>query len=279
MNKDFVSLKSIAAELYDHPKLKNMQFEYIVSCSVELIQITGCPFLFEEKEDVLEVKNHRASLPCDYYDIRQLKLEGRGMKHPYRPDAMMAHEITQTDEDENGKIVRKRSISTMTAISSQSNRPLSPMFKEGTNTFEDANFHPGADLTYKIQGNVVVVSIPEGCVRLAYLAMKVDEDGWPMIINNASFIRALKSYIKMKWFERLFECDELSVNAKNGNAILQNAQQDYYANIAQAQNSLLDISPEKMENIGRILKGWFPRMYDHASGYNDLNKNHDMKTH
>lgn len=278
MNKDFISLKSVAADLYDHPKLKKMSYEFVVGQTVELIQITGCPFLFEEKEDIIHAKNHKATLPCDYYDIRQVRLEDCGYKVINRPDLTISAEVTETEEDENGKVVRKKSVSSMSAISSNIRRPMSPMFKEGTNTFEDANFHPGADLTYKIQGNVIVVSIPEGDIRIAYLAMKVDEEGWPMIINNASFIRALKSYIKMKWFERLLECDELSVNAKNANMIFQNAQQDYYGNIAQAENSLLDITPEKMENIGRIINGWFPRKSEHASGYNDLSKNHDLKT-
>lgn len=276
MNKESISLKSIAADIYGHPRMRDIPFETIISLTHELIQITGCPYLFDEKEEVLRVKEHRAMLPCDYYDIRQLKLE-RGSAPYIYASPMRSYEVSDIRTYEDGaKSVTRQLVAQQVAVVPQHRVPHSPMFKEGTNTFEDANFHPGADFTYKIQERVLITSIPEGEVRLAYLALKMDDEGWPMVINNASFLRALKSYIKMQWFTQLFESDELG---QNGQAILQNAQQDYYANIAQAQNALLDISPEKMHNIANILNDMMPRRYEHATGYNDLNKEHSLRVH
>lgn len=278
MNKDFVSLKSVAADVYSHPKMKDMPFEMIVSYTLELMQITGCPLLFFDKEEVLEINEHRAQLPCDFYEIRQMRLERLSACVPGR-SPMKVFERTETGifnygEDASAKTVTRQLGVQQVAVVPQHSLPTSPMFKEETGTFQDANFHPGADLTYKIQGNIVVTSIPEGQVRIAYRAIGTDEDGWPLVINNASFIRALRSYIKMQWFTQMLECDELG---KNGFYILQNVQQDYYANIAQAQSSLVDLSPEKMRNIANILSDMLPRKYEHASGYVDLNKEHTLR--
>lgn len=278
MNKDFISLKSVAADLYGHPKMQDLPFELVISSSLELMQITGCPYLFEDKEEILHIHEHRAMLPCDYYDVRQIRLE-RPRVHGPLAEPLRAHEITTTYETDDGKTVTKTIKSQQVAVVPQNRLPESPMFKEGTNTFEDANFHPGADLTYKIQGNIVITSIPIGDIRIAYRAIKVDEDGWPMIISNASFVRALKSYIKMIWFTQKMECGELGRNPSEANMILNNAQQEYYGNIAQAQNSLLDLSPEKMRNIANIINDMMPRRYEHASGYNDLNKEHRLRTY
>lgn len=280
MNKDFVSLKSVTADIYSHPKMKDMPFEMIVSYTLELMQITGCPLLFSNREEVLEIKEHRAFLPCDFYELRQMRLEWPSACEPGR-SPIRVYERTETgifeygEEAEAKTVTRKLGVQQV-AIVSQHRLSHSPMFKEETGTFMDANFHPGADLTYKIQGNIVITSIPDGLVRIAYRAIGMDEDGWPLVVNNASFLRALKSYIKMQWFTQKWECDELG---KNGTYILQNVQQDYYANIAQAQSSLQDLGPEKMRNIANIINDMMPRKYEHASGYADLNKEHSLRVH
>lgn len=280
MNKDYISLKSVAADIYSHLKMKDMPFEMIVTYTKELMGVTGCPVIFVDMEEVLEIREHRAMLPCNFYELRQMRLEHPSAcvpgRSPMRVYERTAHSIFKDGEEEEAKTVTRQIGVQQVAVVPQHRLPLSPMFKEETGTFMDANFHPGADLTYKIQGNVVITSIPDGKVRIAYRAIGMDEDGWPLIIDNDSFIRALKSYIKMQWFTQKFECDELG---KNGNAILQNAQQDYYANIAQAESRLQDLGPEKMRNIANILTDMIPRKYEHASGYADLNKEHSLRVH
>jgi hypothetical protein len=280
MDKNFISLKSVAADVYSKEKMRDMPFEMLISLTLELMQITGCPLLFLDKEEVLEVHEHRVELPCNFYELRQIRLErlchGDRMASPMR-----VIEQTHTTEYERGDnteavTVTRRIGSQQVAIVPQHRRPNSPMFKETTSTFIDANFHPGADLTYKVQGNIIITSIPEGYIRIAYREIASDEDGFPMIVNNASFLRALKSYIKYKWYTDLLDTGQLGQDA---HYIYEKAERDYYANIAQAQNSLLDITPEKMRNITNILTDMMPRKYEHASGYNDLNKEHSLRVH
>lgn len=147
------------------------------------------------------------------------------------------------------------------------------VFKEATGTFSPVGTKRGADLTYRIEGRVLNTSIPYGRVKISYEAMKLDEDGFPMIINNASYLRALKSYIKMNWFTILFDSSLIKGD------VLQNAQQEYYFNISQAQSSLIMPDLAQMENISIIINDAFTRQHEYYSNFNDLNKRHKLRRH
>lgn len=43
---------------------------------------------------------------------------------------------------------------------------------------------------------MIYVSFPKGAVEIAYKAVKTDEDGYPMIVDNEVYIAALEAYIK-----------------------------------------------------------------------------------
>ena len=230
MNMEFTSIKDIASEIYSHPLMRDLPFERIIRDTLELIQITGSPNLFETKEEVLHVAKWRAALPCDYYQIHQLILETPNKSH-----------------------IRA--------------------FKASTGTFGPVGDRQGSDLVYKIQGNILYTSIEEGDVRISYEAIKLDDDGYPMIVNNASFLRALKSYIKMNWFTILFDSGLIRGD------VLQNAQQEYGVNIAQAQNSLIMPDLDHMESISRIMNDAFNRQFEHNNGFRDINKSHILRTH
>ena len=56
--------------------------------------------------------------------------------------------------------------------------------------------HESSDLTYKIQGRVIYTSIKEGTIEIAYRAIAVDDEGYPLVPDKSSFSRALELYIK-----------------------------------------------------------------------------------
>ena len=227
MNMEFTTIKNIASDIYSHPLMRDLPFDKIISDTLELMQITGSPNLFETKEEVLEVSNWRTALPCDYYQINQLVTE----EGPFRT------------------------------------------FLESTDTFSPIGSDKHSKLVYKIQGRVLYTSIKEGKVRLSYEAIKLDKDGFPMIINNASYLRALKSYIKMNWFTIKFE------EGKIKGDVLQNAQQEYYGNIAQAQNSLIMPDEAQMQNIAIIMNDALERTHNFYTNYKDLNTERALRIH
>lgn len=249
MNMEFTTINNIASEIYSHPLMKDLPFDKIVSDTLELMQITGSPNLFETKEEILELHKWRAILPCNYYQINQL--------------------VTEDGH---------RTFLESTGTFCPTGQEAGPDNRQHYNGSPDgvygvSGYNNASKLVYIIRGRLLYTSMKEGKVKISYEAIKLDKDGFPMIINNASYLRALKSYIKMNWFTIKFE------EGKIKGDVLQNAQQEYYGNIAQAQNSLIMPDEAQMQNIAIIMNDALERTHHFYTNYKDLNTEMALRIH
>lgn len=115
--------------------------------------------------------------------------------------------------------------------------------------------------TYKIQGDVIITSEEKEPIEIAYKAIPVDEDGWPMLPDNAVFLRAIEAYIKMRQFNILFDQGQISQQVFN------QAQQDYCFYAGQAQTELIRPTLDEMETITNMWNTLIPRMVEHRRGF------------
>ena len=136
------------------------------------------------------------------------------------------------------------------------------VFRHTTDSFHMSdNKQDSFDLTYKIQGNVIFTSIKEGIIEIAYNAFAVDSDGYPLIPDNSSFIRALELYIKKQHFTVLFDTGKIN------NAILNQTLQDYAFAVGQAQSDLVRPTIDQMESLTNSLNTLVTRVNEHRSGF------------
>ena len=70
---NYVSLKTVLDKVMIHPLLVDLSFETAVLYTLEFLRIVGVPRIFEDRFKTLEVKDYRAVLPCDLFDIIQVK--------------------------------------------------------------------------------------------------------------------------------------------------------------------------------------------------------------
>ena len=192
--------------------MKGLSLERAVNYAVEFIRVVGLPNAFEEKVEKIKIENHRAVLPCDFYEVVQVK-DCKGLEY----------------------------LSTETPFDS---RVL---------------------LTYKIQGNVIITSVEETELLLAYRAHKVDADGFPMIPDNGSFPRALELYIQKRYFTILFNSGKVSRD------VLQNTQQEYAFYVGQASNDLVRLSIDQMQSFTNMWTSLLQRHHKHADGFTTIN--------
>jgi len=213
----YISIKQVLDDILVHPLLQDLTLERAVNYAQEFMRIVGCPKLFTEKTEVIEVKDYRALLPCDFINLIQV----RG------------------DKGEE--------------------------FRYATDTFHQAHKGPMAykerDYTYKVQGDVIITSIMEGNIEIAYQSMAVDEDGFPLIPDNASFIKALELYIKKQWFNILYDMNKINAG------VYQNTQQEYAWYVGQAQSDLIKPSLDEMESITAMWNTLVQRVKDHKTGF------------
>lgn len=130
-----------------------------------------------------------------------------------------------------------------------------------TDSFHMSNKHSSSDLTYKIQGTVIYTSIKEGELEIAYRAIAVDEDGFPLIPDRSAFTRALELYIKKQCFTILFDLGKIN------QASLQNVQQEYAWAVGQAQSDIIKPSLDEMQAITNVINSLIPRVNEHRQGF------------
>lgn len=119
--------------------------------------------------------------------------------------------------------------------------------------------------TYKIQGDYIVTSIEKGYIKMSYTAIKLDDEGYPMIIDNQPFIRALVSYIIYKKVYTEY------INGRLPNAsIMEKVDQEYEFNIRQATMKLKQPSMEEFDNVVRMMNSFIFRNRARDSSFKDI---------
>lgn len=172
MNEQYENIRLVIDRLKRHPLLQDVSEEDIVDYTVDFLNIMGCPELFIEKVDTLEVENYRAVLPCDFYEIIQVKPE-KGSCMIEATDSF----IMDTEGYKNNKRAPK-------------------------NTFSNNS--------YKIQGNMIHFSFREGKIDLSYRAVATDGEGYPLLPGDRNFIIALELYVKYQVLTVLFDLGKIS---------------------------------------------------------------------
>lgn len=147
-------------------------------------------------------------------------------------------------------------------------------YRASTDSFFHSDNKPEMlDLSYKVQGGVIYTSNKEGEIEIAYMAMQMDDEGYPMIPDNSSFIRALESYIKRERFKVLMETGKLNVN------VFEYVDREYRFDVAQAGTSLLMPTYDEMQSFTNMWNTLIPRVTEHSHGFKDLGTREYLKNH
>lgn len=104
MAEVYTNIKIILDKLLRHPLLQGLSFETAVDYTIDFMRIVGVPTIFEEKTAVLEVKNYKALLPCDYYQMTQIRSLKYGKTFRYSSDSFHMSECKNFSHDLTYKI-------------------------------------------------------------------------------------------------------------------------------------------------------------------------------
>lgn len=240
MNK-YISIKVILDRLLRHPLLQDLQFEAAVEYALDFMRIVGVPKMFEESVCKVKIKNYRGELPEGLYKILGVRQGDIYFKYSGY-SFMVATQQEIEDTIQNNDIAE--------------NYVEVPHFKEYLKTFEFKNamkayYTPksnSADYTYKVQGNYIFTGVKEGTIEVAYLRIRTDEDGYPMVLDNSSYLRALQAYIKKEWFTILFDIGQIQ------GPVLQNVQQEYAWAVGDCESEFNRLTLDQAEYFYNSMK-------------------------
>lgn len=142
-----------------------------------------------------------------------------------------------------------------------------------TDTFLPADKRLLTELSFKTQGQLLYTSFKEGQVEVSYKAIPVDENGFPLLVDNEIYIAALEAYIKKQVFTIKFD------QGKVTGPVLQNAKQDYALLAGQLNSEFTIPSISEMQSISNMLTHMVPRMNEFYKGFKTLGAKEIIFTH
>lgn len=221
------NIRRILDRVMRHPMLRDIPFETAVEYAVDFISLVGTPALYDEKTAVVQVKDWRGLLPCDFESMIQV----RGIK------------ISDCPSDQPAKNM------------------LLPVYRYSGNTFHMSDYKLPVDYTgeytYKIQGMVIFTSTKDAPIEISYRAFAVDDEGYPLLPDNTSFLRGLENYIKLQWFTIKYDMGEIS------EGVLANTQQEYAWAVGDAQSEFSRLSLDQAQTLFNSFKTLLPRNNEH----------------
>lgn len=227
----YINIREALSRVLRHPLLQDVTLEQAVQYTIDFIGIFGMPKLYQDKEEVLHIEDFRAKLPCDLISINQIKECKTGVCLRSMTDNFMPRE--HRDKYEGHK------------------RPQ--------------------EFTFKTQGRVIYTSFKSGDIIVSYKSVPIDEDGFPLLIDNPVFMRTLELYIKMEKFTTLFDMGKISL------AVLQNTQQQYAWSAGQLQSEFTIPSQSEMESISRMWNTLIQRTSEFDNGFSSLGNKEYIK--
>lgn len=228
---NYINIREALSRVMRHPLLQDVTLESAVQYTLDFIGIFGMPKLYQDKEEIVHIEEFRAKLPCDLISINQIK------------------------ECKSGVCLRS----------------MTDNFMPREHYDRSAGYKIPQELSFKTQGQVLYVSFKTGDVSVSYKAIPVDKDGFPLLIDNPVFLKALEAYIKREAFTILFDMGKIAP------VVLQNTQQQYAWLAGQLQSEFTIPSQSEMESISRMWNTLIQRTNEFNTGFKSLGDREYLK--
>lgn len=233
-NKQYIRLQVLLDRILRHPLLQGCTLESVVQHVIDFITIFGIPQIFEDKEVVVEIKNFRGKLPCDLISINQVKDLKSGI---------CLRSMTDTFNPNHKQDVR---------------------YGSGGLRFAE-------EMTFKTQNTIIFTSFEHGDIVISYKAIPVDEEGFPLLIDDALYLKTLELYVKKEMFTILFDCGKITPQ------VLANTQSEYSWKAGQLQSAFLIPSESEMESLKNSWCTLLQRTTDFDNGWRQLGNREYIK--
>lgn len=206
---NYVSIKEVVDGLMQYPSMRDLQYESAIRWAIDIMGLVGSYDLYKDERELVEIEDHRGKMPSGVIRVDQCRKVG-GL--------------------ESNATYLPMQYATDTFITSYNKYPTA--YNDGT----QGN-------TYKIQGDYIYTSFATGFIEVGYKTLYTDDDGVIMLPTNTSLSKAVEAYIKQEHFRGLFEIDKLS------KVVFEEAKTEYCWYIAQAQNSVMNVSLDERQSI------------------------------
>jgi hypothetical protein len=282
LNGKYISLNSIMEQVYaDNGYQFELPWVDIMMWTEEALNLIGHPRQYIRKvtghkeNPNLDIKNYRAQLPCDFHSLEQVAVNGM----PAEYSGNTFHHLLDGDccgiegfttlaahvQEQNWGELVKVTNDNGTSSYEQRNDSLSNT-ESGIMSFDmagiiDSEFNP---ITFDLNNNNITLSVKEGKVCMAYLAIPTDEEGLPLIPEDTSYQLAVKKYLTMKVDYIAWRRGTLP------QAVFEHSQQEWAWYVGQAGNKAKMPNIDQLEAIKNQTMRLLPKVNAHETFFKSL---------
>ncbi len=286
LNGKYISLKAIMEQVYAD---NGYQFELPwIDCmqwAEEALNLIGHPRQYIRKvtghkdNPDLDIKDYRAHLPCDFYSLEQVAVNGMPAEysgntfHHLLDGACCGIEgyttlSTEIKERNWGNLVKVTDTDGTVSYEQRDEGEMDNLNLgySGLMTFDmtESMYSENLPITFDINNNHITLSEKEGQVCMAYLAIPTDEEGLPLIPEDTSYQLAVKKYLTMKidyigWRKGEIRSD-----------IFQHSEQEWQWYVGQAGNKAKMPNIDQIEAIKNQVMRLLPRVNHHETFFRSL---------
>lgn len=146
--------------------------------------------------------------------------------------------------------------------------------KQALKAISSTFFNPHSyERAFKTQNTSIFTTFSDGNVEIAYLAFPIDDEGYPLILDNEKYKNALELYIKKDRFTKYFERGKIS------QGVLQNTQQEYAWAAGQLSSELKTPSISEWENISNAHNQLLQKTDEFRMGFETTGNRENYKIH
>lgn len=250
----YTNIRRVLDDITEHPLLRDVTLEQVIRHTIRFISLHGYPALYQDKIDTVKIKDFRGLLPCDLISIIQVKDLSTGVCIRAMSDTFTPGLREKPKELE----YKKDLLNNM--------KPHKDFYIPPVRQYRE-------EPSFKVQGKIIYTSFPKGEVEIAYKAIPVDEDGFPLLIDNETYLNALEAYIKVKVFTVKFDTGKLTAG------ILGNAQTDYAWASHLLKSEMTMPSVSEMESITRMMNTLIKPVTQFNNGFKNLGDREYIRRH
>jgi hypothetical protein len=259
----FISVKQIIESVYrDNGFQEELPWEDLIVWSQEALELIGAPVQYIKKvtgsaaDPNLYATNYRAPLPCDFHKLVQIAVNGGPVR--YSGDSFhhllsgsccngTTNNSTETWTDNFGNVFTPQAGS------------LAPVTK---------------DITFDINNDFITLSVKEADICLAYLAIPLDGEGFPMVPDDAVYKIAIRSYLTYK-------IDYIGWrNGRTSDAVFKKSEQEWLWYVGKASERAK--LPQTVDEMESLKNGWLrlmPNIHNHGTFFRHMGVEEQRKIH
>jgi len=246
-NGKYISYKRVIERVYSDFKFNyDLDHSDALEWIGDLMSILNIPDVLKQKIDVITITNGRGQLPCDLHSIVQTAKRVDNDTILGNVPSTFFMENAVIDAGETFSTTGGTQYAVVNGLTNQTS--LVPMLY-ASDTFHtryhccDVDFMSVSEYTYTVNDNFIFTNFETGCCEMSYLAIPVDDDGFPQIPDHGSWIKACTYEVAYRIAMILLLQDNLSDRKFQ----LIERDRDWY--VAQAANDMRILSIDQEQSF------------------------------